>query len=93
MTIKDLTGEWIHEENGIREFIRRGFEGVYTSSLLSSSRLNPLVSQWQAKLSEEKKMSISGAALEKEIKSAFCLLKPFKAPGPNGLHAEFFQRF
>ena len=93
MTIKDLTGEWIHEENGIREFIRRGFEGVYTSSLLSSSRLNALVSQWQAKLSEEEKMSISGAALEKEIKSAFWLLKPFKAPGPNGLHTGFFQRF
>ena len=66
---------------------------MYTSSLLSSSRLNALVSQWQAKLSEEEKMSISGAALEKEIKSAFWLLKPFKAPGPNGLHTGFFQRF
>ena len=49
LAIKDLTGEWIHEEMGVREFIRKGFEGVYTSSHLSSSRINPLVSHWQAK--------------------------------------------
>ena len=69
LAIKDLTGEWIHEEMGVREFIRRGFEGVYTSSHLSSSRINPLVSHWQAKLSEEEQMSISGVASEEEIKS------------------------
>ena len=78
---------------GVREFIRRGFEGVYTSSHLSSSQINPLASHWQAVLSEEEKMSISGAASEKEIKFALWLLKPFKAPGPDGLHAGFFQRF
>ena len=38
-------------------------------------------------------MSISGAALEEEIKSALWSLKPFKAPGPDGLHCGFFQRF
>ena len=93
LAIKDLTREWIHEEMGVREFIKKGFEGVYTSSHLSSSRINPLVSHWQAKLSEEEKMSISGAALEEEIKSALWSLKPFKAPGLDGLHAGFFQRF
>ncbi|XP_075670077.1 uncharacterized protein LOC142639824 [Castanea sativa] len=93
LAIKDSTGDWIHEENGIKDFIRRGFEGVYTSSLLSRSRHNPLPSQWQAKLSEEEKRSISGAASEEEIKSALWLLKPFKVPGLDGLHAGFFQRF
>ena len=93
LAIKDSTGEWVHEVNGIKDFIRRGFEGVYTSSLLSSSRCNPLPSQWQVKLFEEEKMSISGVASEEEIKSALWSLKPFKAPGPNGLHAGFFQRF
>ncbi|XP_075665353.1 uncharacterized protein LOC142635018 [Castanea sativa] len=93
LAIKDLTREWIHEENEIKDFIRRGFEGVYTSSFLSSPRHNPLVSQWQAQLSEEEKMSISGAALNEEIKTTLWSLKPFKAPGPDGLHARFFQIF
>ncbi|XP_075670190.1 uncharacterized protein LOC142639952 [Castanea sativa] len=93
LAIKYSTGDWIHEEDGIKDFIRRGFEGVYTSSLLSSSQHNPLVSQWQAKLSEGEKMSISGATSEEEIKSALWSLKPFKVPSPDGLHAGFFQRF
>ena len=38
-------------------------------------------------------MSISGVASEEEIKSTLWSLKPFKTPGPDGLHAEFFQRF
>ena len=93
LPIKDSTREWVHEVNGIKDFIRRGFEGVYTLSLLSSSRCNPLPSQWQVKLFEEEKMSINGVASEEEIKSALWSLKPFKAPGLNGLHAGFFQRF
>ena len=30
---------------------------------------------------------------EEEIKAALWSLKAFKAPGPDGLHAGFFQRF
>ena len=30
---------------------------------------------------------------EEEIKTALWSLKAFKAPGPNGLHVGFFQRF
>ena len=31
--------------------------------------------------------------IEEEIKATLCSLKAFKAPGPDGLHAGFFQRF
>lgn len=34
-----------------------------------------------------------GGVTDEEIKAALWSLKPFKAPGPNGLHAGFFQRF
>ena len=37
--------------------------------------------------------SISGSASEEEIRAAVWALKPFKAPGPDGLHAGFFQKF
>ena len=49
--------------------------------------------QWQPKLSSEEKLSISHMVTEEEIKAALWSLKAFKAPGPDGLHADFFQRF
>ena len=42
---------------------------------------------------KEKKVSISGGVTEEEVKVVLWSLKVFKAPGPNGLHAGFFQRF
>ena len=51
------------------------------------------VSQWQLRLSELEKESISGEPSEEEVKAALWSLKPFKAPGPDGLHAGFFQNF
>ena len=93
LAIKNSMGEWLHDEVDIKEFIRKGFDGIYTSSLLSSSRVPPDCTQWQVRLFEEDKASISGEASAKEIKSALWSLKAFKAPGLDGLHAEFFQRF
>ena len=86
-------GKWLHEENEVKEFIREGFSIIYTTSLFSASRLNPSILSWQAKLSEEEKESISREVTEEEIKAALWSLKDFKVPGPDGLHAGFFQRF
>ena len=91
--IKDRMEEWLHEENEVKEFIREGFSSIYTTSLLSASRLNPSILSWQAKLSEEEKRSISGEVTEEEIKATLWSLKAFKAPGLDGLHAGFFHRF
>ena len=44
-------------------------------------------------MSEEEKCSISGEVSKEEIKAALWSLKAFKALGPDGLHAGFFQRF
>ena len=56
-------------------------------------RVDPTISQWQSRLSDSKKESISGGASEVEIKAPPWSLKPFKALGPNELHAGFFQKF
>ena len=41
LAIKNSMGEWLHDEVYIIEFIRKGFDGIYTSSLLSSSWVPP----------------------------------------------------
>ena len=93
LAIKNSVGDWIHEENEIKEFIRAGFMDTFTSSFTSVPRLASVPSQWQAMLLDEEKISISGAVTEDEIKATLWSLKAFKAPGLDGLHAGFFQRF
>ena len=44
-------------------------------------------------LSEEESSILAGPVLEDEIRHGLWALKPFKAPGPDGLHAGFFQYF
>jgi len=88
--IKDSVGEWLYEENAIKDFIRSGFNEVYTSSLYSASWLVPTVTHWQGRFLDEKKESIDGNASVEEIKSALWSLKAFKALSPDGLHAGFF---
>lgn len=86
MAIKDALGEWLLEKDEVKEFIRNGFNEVYTTSLLSANRAAPKRSQWQASLTEEEKTSISRATTKDEVKSALWSLKAFKALGPDGLH-------
>lgn len=91
--IKDTIREWLYEENAVKEFIRDGFNNVYTTSLPSASRSYPSISQWQARLSEEEMRTISRGVTEEEIKAALWSLKAYKALGLDGLHAGFFQKF
>ena len=93
LAIKDSVGEWIFEERAIKEHIRNGFGGIYTSSLPCVTRAASSISRWQVSLSEKENQSIGGAALEEENKATLWSLKAFKAPGPDGLHAGFFHRF
>lgn len=93
MVIKNVVGEWISKEHEVKDYVRNGFEDIYTTSFTCVNWATPLSSQWQARLIEEEKNSINGGALDEEIKSALWSLKAFKAPGLDGLHAGFFQRF
>ena len=91
--IKNSIGERISDENEVKEFIRKGFSDVYSSSLCLVSRQLPSVSQWQIRLSDEVRDNISRGVTEEEIKAALWSLKAFKASGSDGLHAGFYQRF
>jgi len=70
LAIKNSVGDWIYEENGIKELIRAGFMDTFTFSFTSVPRLASVPSQWQDMLSDEEKVSISGAVMEDEIKAA-----------------------
>ena len=46
LAIKNAMGDWIYKEDDIKNFIRSGFEGIYSTSLSWVSRAEPLISQW-----------------------------------------------
>lgn len=91
--IKNSVGDWLYEERDVMEYIRKGFEDLFSSSLIYSERYSPIASQWQGTLSEEDCEALNREVTEEEIKGALWSMKPFKAPGPDGLHAGFYQRF
>ena len=91
--MKDRVGNWLHGDREIADFIGKGFIELFTSDLclVSLANWNPLF--WHTYLNEEEVTSVDFVVIEEEITTGIWGLKPFKAPGPNGLHAGFFQRF
>ncbi|KAK9998851.1 hypothetical protein SO802_018454 [Lithocarpus litseifolius] len=71
----------------VASFVRQGFLNLFSSGLISVSRSVWLPLSWPNRLTLEEVNQMSS----EEIKEALWTLKPFKAPGPNGLPTSFFQ--
>lgn len=74
-------------------YFKEGFYKLYSTSQESTTWDINHHTQWQSKISEEEKDSISHIVTDKEIPTALWSLKAFKAPGLDGLHVRLFQRF
>ena len=90
---KNEVGEWLTEEREVASHIREGFMKLYTTSQEAITWEIKHNQSWQTKLSNEEKVNLSHMVTDEEIKTALWSLKAFKAPGPDDLHAGFFQRF
>ena len=75
------------------DYIKKGFEKLFSSSLTYSERYSSIANQWQVTLSEEESEALNHDVSKEEIKEALWSMKPFKALRPDGLRAGFYQRF
>ena len=91
--VKNEVGDWITEEREVMNLFREGFMKLYTTSQVMTKWNIVKWTSWQVRLTEEEKSSLNMPVCDEEITSALWSLKAFKAPGPDGLHAGFFQRF
>ena len=91
--IKDTVGNWLTEENEVKEYIRNGFKSLYTTELTVSARTLDVSTFSCCFLTSEDRAKIDCELSMEEIRSGLWALKPFKAPGPDDLHAGFYQHF
>ena len=92
-SVKDERGLWLSDESEVMEHFRSGFVSLYTTSLEAAFWVPSHDVSWQIHLTEQAKASIGAMVTMEEIKDALWSMKPYKALGPDGLHAGFFQRF
>ena len=70
-----------------------GFEELYSTEMCMSSRQS-LISEFACCfLTEEERDWIGRDVTVEEVKDGLWSLRPFKALGPDGLHAGFYQQF
>ncbi len=90
--IQDNVGNWLFDAEEVKVHFVEGFKNIYqTEQIQCDLKLEPLPS-WGALLSQEDAISLAKPFSELEIFAALQSMKPFKALGPDGLHAGFFQK-
>jgi hypothetical protein len=88
--LKNSMGEWVENRDQLMDLIQMGFSTLFSTSHLSSYRLNAPPNA--PRLSDLEAQTLDAPLSIEKIKSSLWSLKPFKAPGPDELHLRFFQR-
>ena len=83
------SGSW----RKVKEFILTGYKKLFSTEL-NYSTLSSEVSHFSSCfLTEEEKNKLNQQISKEEIRAGMWAFKAFKAPGPDDLHASFFQYF
>ena len=91
--LKVTEDNWLTEEVEIKNHIRDSYKNLYMTELPMSPITSDVSSFSCCFLDEGARASLERGVIEEEIRAGLWALKPFKAPGPDRLHAGFYQRF
>ena len=91
--LKDGMGEWIVEEEAVKEHILNGFRKLYSTDLEMSYSVSAVSEFSGSFLSEEERNWMGREVSDEDVKVGLWTLKLFKALGPDDLHASFYQHF
>ncbi|KAL5759510.1 hypothetical protein ACOSQ2_018348 [Xanthoceras sorbifolium] len=92
-SIKTDDGRILSSEADIAKEICKYFANIFKSSSPCVDDLNRAVRSIEFSLSMESKLGLDEVFRSDEIKRVVFYLGPSKAPGPDGFHAVFFQKF
>lgn len=88
--IKDRVGNWLNGDAVIADFIRQGFVDLFSSSQVSVPFEDWIPPCWHCRLGNDNRDRLDYPVRDSDIFDTLKTFKPFKAPGPDGLHAGFF---
>uniref|UniRef100_A0A2N9H5A8 CCHC-type domain-containing protein n=1 Tax=Fagus sylvatica TaxID=28930 RepID=A0A2N9H5A8_FAGSY len=89
--LRNSVGEWITNSDLIRLHIQQGFVERFSST--HGHALNDLcLPAWAPRVSDIEALSLLAPVNAKDVRISLWSFKPFKAPGPDGLHPGFFQK-
>ena len=91
--IMKVDGEWEEDIARVKEIFINGFERLYKSDQEPCLRTPNCIPVLGHCLFESEARSLDISPSDAEFVFALKSMKAFKAPGPDGLHARFFQRF
>lgn len=77
----------------VKELFLDSFKKLYQLKQIFFPIEHPWSSNWCASLDEEEAIVLAHTPSDEEIWGALKSMKPYKAPGVDGLHVGFFQRF
>ena len=92
-SMKDQSGNSLNGEQAIANFIRQGFKDLFTTSHDSATWRDWQPPFWRCSLKAEDIIKLDLPLTDGEIFDALHSLKPYTAPGPDGLHMGFSHRF
>ncbi|XP_021721232.1 uncharacterized protein LOC110688776 [Chenopodium quinoa] len=95
--IKDDNSNWITDEDKIAEIANKYFQSLYgldgqVNDTIRKDEIAQVTRGITAKLTEDQKDLLSKPYSRREIKNTLFAMSPWKAPGPDGVPAGFYQK-
>ena len=83
-------GVWDHNVEEVKEIFIKYFENLYETDQVAWPLVQNWDTEWCLRLSNVDANSLASMLTDQEIWEAFKSIKPYKAPGSDGIHAGFF---
>lgn len=90
--MEDREGNWIEDSERVESGLCKYFQQHFTSSNPSQDHMNATVEDLTPKVTDSMNEQLNAPLTSEEMSKALAQMCLTKVPGPDGLHAVFFQK-